>query len=540
VSSNFLAVLEQAKSRRAFAQRLGIGLGGFILALLGVGQAAPSPTPAPVVPVLPNSAEARREPLSITLPEAIQRALARNFQIQIEQFTPQIARARQLRDSGKFDPTLQLSYTYDQRVQELRTLTSTLDVPTGVPGEPDPELFATNTGGEFDSSIAGLLPWGMTYDFGASVTSVDDSRRDFTRYDSFLGLNLTQPLLRNFGTDVNLATIRIARTNLAISQWQLQQRVIDVVTETILAYNELFFFLNNLDVELRSRELAAQLLQDNQKRAEIGVMAPLDIVQAQADLAAREERVLVADRAAKDAENLLKGLISDDVAEILAFRLSIEPPPTAMNFRPDLQKDFAAAFELRPDYREALLDLQRRNISLVFIRNQVLPRLDLIGSFGVNGIDRGLGSSIGQVVDSGDNNWAAAVGAVFSVPIPNRTARGEAQVSELEIAQALVALQRLEQAILIEADNAAGQIETTRKRIEASRAARRFAELTLEAGQSRLASGTTTTFEVLQFQRDLAQARINEVGAMVDHNRAIAEYARRTGTTLLFNQISLE
>lgn len=489
---------------------------------------------------MPDSPQAQREPIALTLPEAIQRALAKNFQIQIEQFTPQIALARQLRDSGKFDPTLQLSYTYDQRVQQLRTLTSNLEDPSPVPGQPDPELFATTTGAEADSSIAGLLPWGMTYDFGASVTSADDSRRDFTRYESFLGLNLTQPLLRNFGTDVNLATIRVARTNVAISQWQLRQRVIDVVTETILAYNELYFALNNLEVELRSRELAAQLLRDNQKRAEIGVMAPLDIVQAQADLAAREERVLVADRAAKNAENILKGLISDDVSEILAFRLSIAPPPTALNFQPDLAKDFAAAFELRPDYREALLDLQRRNISLVFIRNQVLPRLDLIGSFGVNGIDKGLGSSIGQVVNNGDGNWSAAVGAIFSVPIPNRTARGEAMVSELEIAQALVALQRLEQNILIEADNAAGQIETTRKRIEASRAARRFAELTLEAGQARLASGTTTTFEVLQFQRDLAQARINEVRAMVDHNLAIAEYARRTGTTLLFNQISLD
>lgn len=512
-----------------------LGWAGLTLSL----RAAEVAPPAPVIPVLPD-VSAPLEPLPLTLSEAIQRALASNFQIQIEQFSPQIARARQLRDSGKFDPTLQLSYTYDQQIQELRTLTSTLDVPTAEPGEPDPELFATNSGNEFDASVAGLLPWGMTYDFGASATSSGDSRRDITRYDSFLGINLAQPLLRNFGTNVNLASIRIARTNLAISQWQLRQRVIDVVTETILVYNELYFFLNNLEVELRSRELAAQLLEDNRKRAAIGVMAPLDIVQAQADLAAREERVLVADRSAKDTENLLKGLISDDVSEILARRLSITPPPTAMNFRPDLQRDFAAAFELRPDYREALLDLQRRNISLVFIRSQVLPRLDLVGSFGVNGIDTSLGSSIGRIPRSGDQNWAAAVGAVFSVPIPNRTARGEALVSELEIAQALVALQRLEQNVLIEADNAAGQIETTRKRIEASREARRFAELTLEAGQTRLASGTTTTFEVLQFQRDLAQARINEVRAMVDHNRAIAEYARRTGTTLLFNGISLD
>jgi outer membrane protein TolC len=126
------------------------------------------------------------------------------------------------------------------------------------------------------------------------------------------------------------------------------------------------------------------------------------------------------------------------------------------------------------------------------------------------------------------------------MPLPNRSARGELEINQLEIAQAIVALKRLEQSILLEADSAAGQIETTRKRIAASEAARIFAALTLEAAQSRLISGTTTTFEVLQFQRDLAQAEINEVRARTDHNKAIAEYARTTGTTLLFNRIDFE
>lgn len=475
--------------------------------------------------------------VDLSLSGAIQRALQMNFQIQIEEFAPQIADARLFRDSGRFDPVVQLSYTYDERRQELRTLTTDLDVPTPEPGEPDPELFARTTGGEVDSSIAGLLPWGMTYDFGASVTSGDDSRRDFTRYTSFLGFNFTQPLLRNFGTDVNLTAIRVARTNVAISQWQLRQQIIEIVTQTILAYNDLYFASRNLEVELRSRELAAQLLRDNQKRAEIGVMSPLDVTQAQADLATREERVLVAERLMKDSENVLKGLISDEVSDVLSMRLRIEPPPTALDFRPNFEQDIAAAFELRPDYRQSLLELQRRNINLVFNRNQLLPRLDVVASLGVNGVDRALGASVERIGSSGENNLAWNAGAVFSMPIPNRSARGELEVGELEIAQALVGLKRLEQSILLEADSAAGRIETTRKRIEASRAALVFSAKTLEAGQARLASGTTTTFEVLQFQRDLAQAEINEVLALTDHNKSIAQYARSTGTTLLFNKI---
>lgn len=478
--------------------------------------------------------------LDVSIGEAIQRALSLNFQIKVEEFQPRIAEKREFRESGRFDPTLLLSYTYDERRQELRTLTTDLEVAQPLPGQLQPDLFVLTSGTEVDSSLAGLLPWGMTYDVGASVTASDDSRRDVTRYTSFLGLNVAQPLLRNFGTDVNLAAIRIARTNVAISQWQLRQQVIDVVTETILAYNDLYFANRNLEVEIRSRALAAQLLQDNQKRAEIGVMAPLDVVQAQADLAAREERVLVAERLVRDTENRLKGLITDEVREVLSVRLRIESPPTALGFSPDLEKDFAAAFELRPDYRQALLDLQRRNISLVFNRNQILPRLDVVASLGVNGIDRSLGASVERLGTSGQDNFAWQAGAIFSLPLPNRSARGELEINQLEIAQAIVALKRLEQSILLEADSAAGQIETTRKRIAASEAARIFAALTLEAAQSRLISGTTTTFEVLQFQRDLAQAEINEVRARTDHNKAIAEYARTTGTTLLFNRIDFE
>jgi len=480
--------------------------------------------------------------LPLSLGEAIQFALGKNFTLQVEEFSPQIAQARQLTASGRFDPTLQVSYTYDENRQELRTLTSTLDVPTPVPGEPDPELFALRGGQELDASVSGLLPTGTTYSLGASVDVDGDSQRapQFDRYNSFAGLNLTQPLLRNFGTDVNLAAIRIARANYAISQWQLRSQIIDIVTRTVFVYNDLYFSIRNLEVERQSSELALQLVRDNEKRAEIGVMSPLDVVQAQADLASREERMLVAERDILDNQNFLKQLVTDDIASFLDTRVVISRPPGNLDFLPERDEDFPLAFELRPDYRQALLDIQKRNINVIFTRNQALPRLDLIGSLGVNGISTDLSDSISRLGSDDTRNLAWAVGAVFSVPIPNRTGQGEVQAAQLEIAQALVSLKRLEQTILLEVDNAAGQIVTTLKRIDASRAAREFAQRTLEAAQTRLASGTTTTFEVLQFQRDFAAAQIAEVRAFTDHNKAVAEYARVTGTTLRLARIELE
>ncbi|GAB4181510.1 MAG: TolC family protein [Terrimicrobiaceae bacterium] len=480
--------------------------------------------------------------LEVDLPGAIQLALQKNFRLEEESFGPKIATQRLRSASGKFDPVLEWSYTYDQNLQELRTLNNQLDVPTPLPGEELPDLFSLTSGNEIDSALAGLTPWGMTYDFGASLNWDNDDRRnpDFTRYNSFLGVSLAQPLLRNFGTDANMASIRIARADRAISSWQLRQEAIDLVTECVRVYSELCFAIENLAVEIRSRQLSAQLVSDNLKRAAIGVMAPLDVLQARTDLAAREERVLVAKRAVEDNENFLKQLITDEIEGLLGLRVRPTPPRIPQMNRADIEKDFARAFELRPDYKQALLDIQKKQINVVFTRNQALPRLDLVASFGVNGIDTNLADSISRTFGKDGQNVAWDVGAVFSVPVFNRTAVGEREAAQLETAQALVGLKRLEQQILVEADNAAGQIETTAKRIEATSVAREFAGKTLEAAQARLASGTTTTFEVLQFQRDLATAEVNELRARADHIISLAEYARATGTTLERNRITFE
>lgn len=479
--------------------------------------------------------------LDLTLQKAVRLALAQNFRIQVEEFNPKIAKARQLSASGKFDPVLEASVTYDRNEQNLRSLNDELDVPTVVPGDPLPALFAVTNGTEFDASVAGLLPWGMTYDVGPSLTIDTDNRRDpsFTRYNSFVGASIVQPFLRNFGTDVNMASIRIARADRAISQWQFRQEVMDVVTDTIYFYSDLYFAIGNLDVVKRSRDLAAQTVKDNTKRAEIGVMAELDILQARSEYAAREEEVIVAERAVADNENFLKQLITDEISRVLDLKLRIAPPMLPDTGPVTLNKDLEKAFELRPDFRQALLDIQKRQINVVFTRNQALPRLDLLASLGVNGIDTDFARSFNRASGAEDTLTLNA-GAVFSVPIPNRDARGQLQVSKLETARALIDLKRLEQDIFVRADNAAGQIDTTRKRIEATREARRFAQETLAAGQSRLAAGTSTTFEVLQFQRDLAVSEAAELRARADYVKAVAQYALQVGSTLERNGIILE
>lgn len=498
-----------------------------IAAALAIFAAAAVAAPASVKPGA----------LELTYRSAIERALGKNFQIQVEKYNPKIASAKTLSATGQFDPVAGASITYDENRNSLRSLAPTVN--NGVLDSGNAGDFASSSGVEGDATISGLTPWGMNYSAGPSVTRSTNSQSGVDEtYNTFLGGSITQPLLRGFGTDVNLAQVRIARADHTISVLGLRQRVMDVVTDTINVYNDLYFAIENLAVERRSLNLAKQTLHDNQRRAEIGVMSPLDVVQAQADEADREGRVLVAERLVADTKNFLKQLVTDQIESILATDVEIAPPPFDLDVVVDETADLKRVFDLRPDYRQALLEIQKANINVVFTHNQTFPQLDLVASLGLNGIDTSLGGSISRLREPSD--IAGTVGGVFSLPIPNRTARGNLEVSNLEVARQLVALKQLEQGIYVAVDNAAGQIATTRKLIDVSRAARVFAERTLEAAQARLASGTATTFEVLQFQRDLATAETNEVRALTAHQKAIAAYALAAGTTLERNRIKLD
>jgi outer membrane protein len=492
-----------------------------------------------VAAMLPAGASAaeKTETLSLTYHSAIARALAKNFQIKVEAYNPRIAAARTLSEKGAFDPVAGLTITYDENRSDLRSLTPTTD--DGLLDSSDAGDFASASGVEGQATISGLTPWGLNYSLGPSITRNTDSQAPYDeRYETFVGGSITQPILQGFGTDVNLAPLRIARANQEISTWEYRQRVIDVVTDTIGIYNDLYFAIENLAVERRSLALAKQTLHDNQRRAEIGVMSPLDVVQAQADVADRDGRVLVAERAVADTRNFLKQLVTDDVDHILSRGVEIVPPPINLKATINEKADLKRAIELRPDYGQALLNIQKQNITVVVNRNQALPQLDLTASLGLNGTDTSAGGSVSQL--KVPSNIAATVGAVFSQPIFNRTAKGNLRAADLEVARQLVALKQLEQTIYIEVDNAAGLVATTRKLIDSSRAARIFAQRTLEAAQSRLTSGTATTFEVLQFQRDLATAEINEVRALTAFDKALVAYDRVTGTTLERHRIQIE
>lgn len=466
--------------------------------------------------------QAETKPLS--LDDAIELALENNQDLKVSAYTPQIARANLLSAYGQFDPVLALTRT-----------SAEVETPGTYAFQSRPLIQTDNYG----ISLTGLLPWGLSYSLGATVESVRGTINNSTsNYDSFAGVSVTQPLLRDFGFNANLRNIHVARANRGISLWQHQQIVIDIVTQVIYAFNSLQQAHDNFLIAQLSRDLAAQLLEENQKRRHIGSTSDADVTQARARVASREEAVLIAERNVCDLEYQLRqllGHVDPTPTEAMLTIVKLEP---AAEIKVNPARDYQKALELRPDYQAAKLGIKIDLANERYHRNQLLPRVDFIGYYGYSGLDHSFPVSRSQVRNREARAYSA--GIAVSVPVTFSKERGAARAAYLARLQSDADLLRFEQDIAVRVAKAAGQIETTRQRVIATEIALNLAQQSLNAEQKRFNAGTSSTYLVLQQQELLASAQNSKARALADQRRALAAYEREIGTTLKQHRITTE
>jgi outer membrane protein TolC len=465
--------------------------------------------------------------LTLSMDDAIASALDRNFAIRIERIEPDIAQEEVRSASGLYDPVLESRYLYQR--DEL--------------AEWDRDEEAVSV----EMSVGATLPWGTHIEGSVlssdSTTPIDPltdafNRKIQTNVRSFAGISVRQPILRGFGLDGTHTRVRIARES-AEASWQgFRARVMNTVQSTIAAYQSLYFAQENLRIAERNRDLAVQLLKDNRKRVETGAMAPLDIVQAESEAALREVSVISAGALLKQAQNGLKQLVWDNPESVLELDLQILPPEEPAYFDPDLARDYQLAIENLPEYISTESGLRIRQWQVRETRRNALPQLDLTGSYGHVGIRDELNDSLSDAFGDGEKSYS--VGAVLSIPFPNRSRSAERTQAYLRRNQAQMELTQLEQSIRIELDNASTQLKADWERIQAARRARELSEKSLRAEEKKLQAGTSTTFVVLRLQGDLAIAEIRETNALADYRVALARYHRARGKILDVHNISLE
>ncbi len=489
----------------------------------------------PLLPFLPLAQGEEGAPeRRLSLDDCVLEALQSNLSVRAERIAPLIAGADLSLARAGWDPSLSLGYTRNFSSQ-----------PGAVDQFGRPFNQTTTRVDAWQAGIDGLLPSGLSYGISGSLSTGSFEDTGFAGLGSRFArasasVNMRQPLMRGFMIDPVRLGVRIARVDLERSELGLVWRIMNVVSQVERAYLDLMAAEQSVRVQEKAVELAAQLLEDNRKRVEIGAMAPLDEKQAEAQLARARADLLLSERTETLQQSQLKNLLSGEYLEWSASRIvptgELLAEPAAFS----RQSSWGRAMELRPDLQQRRLDLEREGILVRYNRNQVLPQLDVTSSFGYLGEGVALGTSrtLGQIRRQEFPQWF--VGGAFSIPIGNRAARLELEKSRRLQKQSLLLLKQYEQDIMVAVENAVTLARINRQRVDAVRQEREFAEAALEAEEIKLENGTSTSFVVLQLQRDLTQARTGEIQSLVEYNRALSELSLAEGATLRERGIELE
>jgi outer membrane protein TolC len=481
------------------------------------------------VPGFAPAADAPASPPSLTLDEAIRLALANNSVIKVQSYSRGIARANLLTAYGQFDPSINFQRSYSQT--DLPALAS---IDTGLRS---PATFTQTD--NYSLTLDGQMPWGLSYSLGGTSINQRGNYNGFRdNYDTTGGISVTQPLLRGLGFGANLSGIRLAKANRSIADWTFRQLAIDTVARVIIAYNELAFAREQLRVSLVERDSEARFLAQNERRKELGTMSEADVIAARAQVANSEGSILGSQRYVLVTENALRQLIGEkNFAFNNATPLAIEPPAPATSVAVTPADDLKIAYALRPDYQAARLGVKKGRIGDAAARNQLLPRVDFVGSYGYNGNDDSFATSR-QMVRNEDYR-AYSAGVVVSVPLTFAQGRGQARAARLALRQAEENVASVEQQIAVDVANAANQIETAQSRVKAARTALDLARQSLDAEMKKLQAGSGSTFFVLDRQERLSGAELSFYRAVTDHHQALATYDEVLGRTLERHHITL-
>jgi outer membrane protein TolC len=493
-------------------------------------------------PVLAQTRTASSEPGAgvrrLSIEEAVDLALEQNLGIQIERMNPRIQDLSIAQARGFWAPNLTSTLSSNSQNTPSTSFLS------GGASKITDSRFSTDVG------LNQMLPTGARYSVAWSSYRAT-SNNIFSDFDPQLSSNvnatITQPLLKNFRIDNVRQQLALSRKEREASDVQLHATVTVTTRNVRTAYWDLAYQIDNLKAQQQSLDLAKRLLADNEKRVQIGTMAPIDIVEAQSEVARNEEAVIVAAAAIKEAEDRLRALIFDPSAADF-WTVTIEPSDR-MLFEPravDTNAAVQRALANRTDVQRAKNSLSQTDINVRYFHNQTLPEVNAEAAYTSNAVggvflspltalplgggtisrsvvsQAGFGSVLGDVFSSAFPTWR--FGLAVSYPLGSSTSDANLARAKLQYSQGQAQLRNLELQIATEVRSAGRQVETNAKRVDSARAARELAERRLEAEEKKFAAGIQISFFVFQAQRDLAQARTNEIRAIADYNKSLVDF----------------
>ena len=492
--------------------------------------------------------------IKLPLKSVIVLALKNNLQIAFQSLEPSLIETNIMREESVYD------FNFSTQVGKSRRVTQTANLLSGA-GEDsvwqqswDMSMDITK---QFVTGTSAELKW---------VSS--SSRTDFLfqglvpEYQSELNLSLVQPLLKDMGIDIGKSMIKVANLNYEISQQEFKKRVMDILYQIETLYWNIFFQMKDLEAREKALEAAQALERDFRLRIDAGTLAPIEIYQAEATVAERKQDLIVARDLLKDTQDDLKSALNFfQKSTYWDVELIPADEPRTELVKEDLMESIKEAFAYRPDYNQAKMDIESRDIMVKYTKNQTLPRVDIFGTVGTMGLGgRGnedifdfTGGGNSTAVSEFSTGWSDVwdnmgttdfynytIGLKIEFPIGNRFAKSQYSKAKIDAARAATYLKDIENIVITEVKEAVRQVNTDYEKIGAAQKSLRSSQEKLDAEEIKFDVGLSTTRNVLDFQDDLARAASRYALSLSQYEKSLANLARTKGVMLDNYNITIE
>lgn len=472
--------------------------------------------------------------VAMTLDEAIARATERNLDIQTARLSPEMQTFSLAAARAAFSPTFSGTYGYNNATSQS---TSQLDGGTRINTERQ----------SFNASLTQTVPWyggRLSASFNNNRTATDNafSTRN-PSYSSTVSFNYTQPLLAGLRTDNQRAAVDIQEIQKQVAEIQLSGQIENITDLVRVAYWGLRAAIEQIEIQRRNLAQAQQLLADNQLRVRLGTMAPIQVVQAEAQVAGAEQLLLNAEVQWRNQELLFKSLLIDGADDpLLGQTVNPTDLPTIREQAVDLEAAIERALTRRTDIGQLREERRISELDLEVTRDNTRPQLNLTAGYSLQGVGGNLFDRSGLggepvLVDRGSYldglssiagfdapTWSLQMN--FTYPLGMKSAKANLERAELQLRQTDLAIRSRELAIVTEVTNAGLAVTDTNLQLQAAQRSRELAEESAAVEVTRFNAGASTNFEVVAAQDALTSARLSELRALIEHVNAIAEFER--------------
>ena len=448
------------------------------------------------------------------------------------------------------DPTLSGAYQY-QHISAPQP--NTVITGTNV-------LVNRNNLGSFTYAQNFLTGTAVSLGYSDSLLDSNSSRAQLNPYRSAaVTLSVTQHLLQGFGLAVNKRNIQIARNNREMADLQFKQQVIMTVASAMNLYWDLVSFNDDVKAKQESLTYNERLYNDNKKQVAIGMLAPIEVIRAEAAVASSQQDLIISQTRVLQQETILKDFLSRngvaspavETAHVIPTDRIRVPEVEAIEPYQDL---VSQALSGRPELAIARINITNAKINLRGSKAELLPTVDAFGNLANNGLAGainslsttpvpnnplvgGYGNLLSQVFDRNFPNYA--LGVQVNIPLHNRIARSDYVLDQVTERQQELALLAAEKQVRVDVQNAIIGLQQARATYQAAVKQRILEEQTLDAEQKKLNVGASTVFNVILVQRDLATAQSAEVAALSNYSKARVQLDFATAQTLVNSNVSV-